>query len=290
MPSSNSGRAQPSAHNRAIQELNICLVLTLMLAGCVGSNDRAMQMARRHGLTEAVVDGTRYRHRIFYNLDSDHVVLFVFIDGDGSPWTRDGAEPARDPTPRRPLALELGMRTPRSILYLGRPCYFSVQSGADCAAPLWTSDRYSKDIVESMAAVANHFAADHGYQRTVLVGYSGGGTLAVLMARYISSASAVVTIAADLDVEAWARWHDYLPLAGSLNPATQAPLAGSIRQLHLVGGRDLNVPETVNQRFLVALRPDEVWRFPAFDHICCWVEQWSSILPGIDARISAADR
>ena len=70
----------------------------------------------------------------------------------------------------------------------------------------------------------------------VLIGYSGGGVLAVLIAPQVPG-SAVVTIAANLDVEAWARWHQYTPLSGSLNPATQPPL-DALHEWHLVGDRD----------------------------------------------------
>lgn len=267
----------------------ICLLLTLTLAGCLGLNDRAIHLAGRHGLVSAVIDGTQYRHQIFYQLGTDRNSLFVFIDGDGSPWSHAGAEPARDPTPHRAIALELATNTPHSVLYLGRPCYFTVHSDSACTARIWTSDRYSKSVVESLAAVVNRFAAEYRYSHTVLIGYSGGGTLAALMAQYIASVS-VVTIAANLDVAAWASFHNYLPLTGSLNPAMQAPLSDSIRQLHLVGGRDMNVPEAINRRYFDTLRPEQIWRFANFDHVCCWVEQWSSILPRIDERVSAADQ
>jgi dienelactone hydrolase len=165
-----------------------------------------------------------------------------------------------------------------------------VHSDAACTPRIWTSDRYSQSVVESMAAALNRFAADHGYRHTVLVGYSGGGSLAMLMAPHIASITAVVTIAANLDVAAWTRWHDYLPLSGSLDPATQAPLAASIRQLHLVGGRDANVPESINDRFFSTLRPEQLLRFPGFDHVCCWVEQWADILPLIDALAITVDK
>jgi hypothetical protein len=31
-------------------------------------------------------------------------------------------------------------------------------------------------------------------------------------------------------------------------------------------------------------------RFPAFDHVCCWAEQWADIFPRIDALAVAADK
>jgi pimeloyl-ACP methyl ester carboxylesterase len=244
-----------------------------------------VRIAQRGGLAAAVVQGTQFRHEIFMNTAPRGAVLFVFIDGDGSPWNRDGQEPAFDPTPHRPLALELAAGTPRSVIYVGRPCYFSVRSDAACTPSVWTAERYSAPVVASLAAVVNGFAADHGFGRVVLIGYSGGGALAVLMAPHIPSTRAVVTIAADLDTAAWSAWHGYLPLDGSLNPAAQAPLDPAIRQWHLVGGLDVNVPERVSRRYLDRMDPAQVWRFPRFDHRCCWVEQWPAVLARIETEL-----
>jgi pimeloyl-ACP methyl ester carboxylesterase len=257
--------------------------LTLGLNGCTASSGRATQLAQQHGLAVGVVEGAPFRHQIFFRPGSPSDSLWVFIEGDGSPWTADGMQPSSNPTPRRALALELAVNTPHAVLYLGRPCYFVVHADADCVASVWTSDRYSPQVLESMSAVVNRFATEHGFNSTVLLGYSGGGTLAVLMAKHVPTVSAVITIAADLDVTAWSRWHGYLPLTGSLNPATQPPLAASIWQLHLVGDRDLNVPPTLSERYFENLRPGQVWRYAQFDHVCCWVESWPNILDSLDA-------
>ena len=261
------------------------LLLIFGFCGCANLTDRADRAARRGGLAGSVVQGTQYRHQIFVNTAPRGAVLFVFVDGDGSPWSRDGQEPATDPTPRRPLALELAARTPHSVVYVGRPCYFLARSDAACNTGVWTSERYSASVVASLAAVVNRTAAVNGFRSIVLIGYSGGGTLAVLMAPYIPSTSAVATIAANLDVAAWASWHGYRPIEGSLNPATQPPLDSAIRQWHLVGGRDVNVPERVSRRYLDTLNPGQIWRFPSFDHACCWAEQWPNILGRIEAAL-----
>jgi hypothetical protein len=262
------------------------MVLQLDVCGCAGVTDRAIVTAKHAGLKPDVIHGTRFRHQIFTRQAAATDQLFVFIEGDGLPWTRGGAERARNPTPRRPLALELAAQTPHSILYLGRPCYFSMISDLGCSPDLWTSARYSDRVVDSMAAAVNGYAANNGYLHAVLIGYSGGGTLAVLMAPRIPTTRAVITIAANLDVAAWSRWHGYLPLGQSLDPAKQPALASEILQRHLVAGRDSNVPEALNRSYFDSLEPEQIWRFPHFDHVCCWVEQWPQILGKIDAAIS----
>jgi pimeloyl-ACP methyl ester carboxylesterase len=212
-------------------------------------------------------------------------MLYVFIEGDGSPWVDAGTRVAQDPTPHRPLALELAAATPHAVLYLGRPCYFELHLEAICTPDLWTSGRYSAAVVDSLAAAVRRYAAANDNPPLILIGYSGGGALAVLMAAHLPATHAVVTIAANLDVDAWARWHRYLPLSAGENPATEPPLADAILQWHMVGGKDDNVPEAVNRRYFDTLRPDQVWRYPDFDHACCWLERWASILARIEAAI-----
>jgi hypothetical protein len=259
----------------------------LQLIGCCATSaiERTSSLARNNGFRSDVIRGAEYRHQIFTHDVGTGNLLYVFIEGDGMPWIRGGSTIAHDPTPHRSLALELAVQTPHSVLYLGRPCYFSTNTDPGCFPEVWTSARFSEQVVDSMAAAVDRFAADNGYPGVVLIGYSGGGTLAVLMAPHVSSTVAVITIAANLDVDAWARWHGYLPLEGSLNPAAQPPLDAAIRQWHLLGDRDVNVPAEVSGRYLDRISPDDIWRYAGFDHVCCWAEQWPAILARIDRAL-----
>jgi hypothetical protein len=247
----------------------------------------ATRTALNAGLTPAIVQGTMFQHVTFVRPTPAAGPWYVFIEGDGSPWSGGGTRVSDDPTPHHPLALTLAAQTPASIMYLGRPCYFQARSDAACRPSAWTSERYSGQIVTSMSAVINRYVAANPSRRVVLIGYSGGGVLAVLIAPLVH-ASAVVTIAANLDVEAWARWHQYTPLSGSLNPAAQ-PQLESPHEWHLVGDRDAVVPPRLSQRYLERVSPDHVWHYTSFDHVCCWAQQWPSIFARIQAAIGEDD-
>jgi pimeloyl-ACP methyl ester carboxylesterase len=95
--------------------------------------------------------------------------------------------------------------------------------------------------------------------------------------------SAVVTLAANLDVDAWTRWHHYEALTGSLNPATEAKLDANIPEWHLLGDRDLIVPPQLSQRYLERIDPAHVWHYSSFDHVCCWTQQWGDIFSRLQA-------
>lgn len=265
------------------------------LGACANPTERALSYAQTRGMTASVIQGARFRHQVLSARSAPKpaagpaaALLYVFIEGDGSPWIDAGSKVARDPTPRRPLALELAAATIHPVLYLGRPCYFGVRLDANCTPAVWTSGRYSTAVVDSMVAAVDRYAADNNDPALVLIGYSGGGTLAVLMASHLPRTRAVITIAANLDVEAWTRWHRYLPLSESENPAAAPPLADSIRQWHLVGGKDHNVPEALDRRYFDAIRPDQVWRYADFDHACCWAEKWGSISARIDSAMASS--
>jgi pimeloyl-ACP methyl ester carboxylesterase len=202
---------------------------------------------------------------------------------------------------RLPLGLELAVRTPESVLYLGRPCYFGlIRDG--CAEKVWTSERYSAAVVASMVAATKAYVVAHNFQRVLIVGYSGGGTLAVLMASQLSASApanslagqdmprvvGVVTIAGNLDPDAWTRMHDYLPLTGSLNPALAPLLPKSLREWYLIGERDTNVPYAAAQEYLQRVAPDRIWRYASFDHACCWVREWPTAFAQIRAELDDA--
>ena len=232
------------------------------------------------------LQGTTYVHTAYVSTDwTRSARLHVYIEHDGSPWIGE-TQPADDPTPRRPLAVELMARDDGPRLLLGRPCYHGRANDDACNALAWTHERYSPGVVRSMAAALRGFAAQRGVEEIVLIGYSGGGTLAWLMAAEVPEARSVITIAANLDIDAWTALHGYSALTGSLNPARVPPLPSTIQQVHLAGADDRNVPPAVVRSFARSQRVP-ITEIGGFDHVCCWVEHWPSLLQQI--RQSSAD-
>ncbi len=243
--------------------------------GCSSPIDRYHAMASEHGATSLLLQGRGFDHQAYFTPmtgDSGHM-LHVYLDGDGTPW-RTPRRVAPDPSPRDPLVLKLMLRDEAPTLYLGRPCYLRRKSDRDCPSRYWTSHRYSEDVVASMAVALEGFLSRHGYERVRLIGFSGGGTLAMLMAPRISGTEAVITLAGNLDPDAWTRHHGYLPLTGSLNPMRLDPLPEYINQLHLVGSEDDNILPTVAGVDVEVVR--------GIDHNCCWLGLWPAILKRIN--------
>jgi hypothetical protein len=256
--------------------LIVLAVLALaLLGGCATPAERFAETAAAMGLERGVVTGAGFRHALFWkNRGRAGAVLHVYIDGDGTPDI--GGYPAADPTSRNPLMLRLLALDPGPAVLLGRPCYDGLADDAGCRSALWMDERYSEAVVASMAAAVREILAQGPYRRVAWLGHSGGGTLAVLLAARVPETVAVVTVAANLDTDAWAASRRARPLAGSLNPARQPALPPGIVQRHFAGARDEVVPPDVTRKGLGPGVPLTV--VPDYDHRCCWEKMWPGML------------
>ena len=265
----------------AYKSLPLLLVLLCMhgLLACTTQPDRTDRLAEDAGFSRVVVQGKPFEH-VTYQHRLDQAVtqeLHIYIEGDGTPWV-GGRYPAAEPTSRDPVALELMALDPGPALYLGRPCYLGMARSAHCEVELWTSRRYSPEVVASMLGVIEQYLQRYEIRRVVLIGYSGGGTLAALIATHLQVQVFLVTIAANLDTDLWTSLQGFLPLDGSLNPLDYRPAIAQLPQLHLVGLQDSNVPLVVTESFTAGLDPEYVRVYPQFDHNCCWLDTWPAVL------------
>jgi pimeloyl-ACP methyl ester carboxylesterase len=128
-----------------------------------------------------------------------------------------------------------------------------------------------------MAAAAGRFREAHHLSRILLVGHSGGGTLAVLLASRLPAVAGVISIAGNLDLVEWTSRHGYSPLTASLDPAREPALDPALPQWYLLGGRDTVVTEAMARSYLARVPPGRIWRYPALDHACCWQRVWPKV-------------
>ncbi len=259
--------------------------LILVLSACATPARRFDHEAARLGFQRQLVAGAEFQHVAYFNRPvRQGALMHVYLDGDGSPWINHRWV-AQDPTPRDPLMLRLMASDPAPSVYLGRPCYHGLAAAAPCSPALWTHARYSVRVVDSMAAALRNIVRGSAYRQVALLGYSGGGALAMLLAQHLPETRAVVTLAGNLDTAAWAEYHGYTPLRGSLNPAQAPALDGAIVQLHYVGERDTIVPPRLIEPVVSRQEAATLGRFNEFNHRCCWEKVWSSILGQLDTRL-----
>ncbi|MFT5332599.1 MAG: pimeloyl-ACP methyl ester carboxylesterase [Halioglobus sp.] len=246
-------------------------LLLLFLTACSGQVQK--RIAAEAGFAAFQVQGDGFRHQVYTKHGRGNVVHF-YLEGDGRPWLSPGRI-SLDPTSRQPLMLRLMTLDEAPAVYLGRPCYMGVVDDR-CSPVWWTSNRYAPDVVQSLSAVIDQFSGNA--PGIALFGHSGGGTLAMLLAGRRSDVNVVVTIAGNLDIQAWTQEHGYSALAGSLNPADQIPLASHVRQYHLVGSEDHNVSASLIQPVILKQVGAALRVVEGYDHSCCWNELWPEVL------------
>jgi pimeloyl-ACP methyl ester carboxylesterase len=205
-------------------------------------------------------------------------VLTVYIEGDGAEW-RGKFQPPVDPTPDNLLPLRLALRDPgASVAYLGRPCqYLEPDALAQCPSILWLRARFGEHALTIMSAALDVLLLSANAQRLHLVGYSGGGVIAALLAARRTDVSCLVTVASPLDIDAWAQAIEIAPLADSLNPLALAPQLVSVAQTHIAGTADDVVPARTLRRFTETLPDARVEVIAGYDHDCCWVHAWERL-------------
>lgn len=209
--------------------------------------------------------------------------LVVYVEGDGRAYV-NRRTPSSDPTPENPMGMRLAMLDPApNVLYLGRPCQYNDPVEA-CPMRYWTLERYAPVVVDSMNQALDLAKERIGASKLHLVGYSGGGAIALLLAEKRQDKGdvlSVTTIAGNLDHAFWTELHGVTPLEGSDNPADAAALVGDLPQLHLAGGDDDIVPPAVARSFMKKLpegAPAELVVVDEATHTCCWPEIWPGML------------
>lgn len=269
--------------------LSGCLIamgMTMALAGCASvpspqaRANAATALAARAGWVATDFPGQHFDLAGFVPKDAptQSSTLTVYFEGDGLAWQGPDA-PSDDPTPIHPLGLELALAHPDSgsAAYIARPCQFRAAAQSSCDPRYWTGARYAPDVVEDMNHAVDLAVRRVGATQVVLVGYSGGGALAALVAARRHDVVRLITVAANIDLAEWVRVERLRPLSGSLDPADFTAALATVPQVHFTGTDDIVVPPAVAHAFAArfgASAPVRVIEEHGFDHDCCWVQHW----------------
>ena len=220
--------------------------------------------------------------------------FIIFIEGDGAAWIRSGTKPPTDPTPKRLIPLELAILESRLldqhpgpegsntfIAYVSRPCQF--RWAEECNEALWTSARFGSRVQELMnvalwnlvrATLIREGVTNEGQPRLSLVGHSGGGTIAALLAASRGDVDCLVTFAAPLDTDAWVENQGLSPLTGSQNPVALLDRLWSLRSHHFVGENDSVVRLEALGEFAIPTNSRKVHLVPETSHTLGWTDSW----------------
>lgn len=241
----------------------------------------ADELAGQHGWQRILIQSGKFDLVAYVpSVQNPGQRLTIYIEGDGLAWI-GRTQPSFDPTPRDPLALRLALaHQDGNAAYLGRPCQYTDAELYGCSRLYWTEMRFAPEVISATTQAIDTLKQRFGASRLILVGYSGGGAVAALVAARRKDIERLVTVAGNLDHRAWTSFHHISPLTGSLNPADEVDTLRNISQRHFAGGGDVNItPEIIQgfaNRFPHRHRP-MVTVIPEFDHHCCWAERWTAI-------------
>ncbi len=261
----------------------LLLIWTCVVTGCVSldRNAHADALAAPAGLHREQVHAGHFVLLAFSRITNTDRPLRIYIEGDGLAWL-SRHEPSLDPTPREATGLALAAADPApNVVYLARPCQFiPMQLNPRCAIPYWTSKRFAAEVVDSIALAVDQFAGRVPGRRIELVGYSGGGALAVLVAARRADVASIRTVAGNLDVEFVNQLHHVSAMPLSQNAIDYATRVAAIAQVHFSGADDEVVPPAVARRFLTKTggRCARVVIVPGVSHGGDWSRRWPALL------------
>ncbi len=200
-------------------------------------------------------------------------VINIVLEGDGKAW-QTRFRPSSDPTPQTPVGFKIAKSLKGFSVYIARPCqYVEGDQRKNCHPVMWTNARFAPEVVTSMNVAINQVKQEYAINRIRLFGFSGGGTLAALIAANRDDVVELITMAAPLDTDEWTSFHDLSPLRNSLNPVHQIDVWGRLPQWHFAGEADDVVPASLYEHVLgkVMRQPSpSLTVLPGFDHTCCW--------------------
>lgn len=199
--------------------------------------------------------------------------LTIYLEGDGFAWS-SRTKVSSDPTPINPVGLKLAVQHYQiNGAYLARPCQYLKLQNPKCNSMFWTDARFSIEIIDSLNQGIDALKSRFGAKSISLIGYSGGGAIAALLAAKRTDVTQFVTIAGNLDHKFWTDLHNLSPLKRSLNPPHFWQKLQHVNQIHYVGEKDKVVPLSVYESYVSRFSNDNkitLKIIPGVNHHCCW--------------------
>ena len=254
----------------------------LGLAGCASPLDHADGIAHAAGLRRTQIPTNTFLLTAYSKVTAPAKPFNIYIEGDGLAWLSE-TEPSKNPTPRKALALSLAALDPAAnVLYIARPCQFTpLNLDPKCDVSAWTDRRFSEEVIRSVNQAVDKLTASSPSRKLNLIGYSGGGAVAALVAARRNDVVSLRTVAGNLDHAEVNRQHDASPLDGSLNAIDQARQLATLPQIHFSGQNDDVITPSIAQRFRAAAEPTTCIKLRIIEnttHESGWPEHWPNLL------------
>jgi len=269
-------RPPPGSRLRAVGwQQGMALLLGAMLGGCQSSQEALRSLAAHHDHKLEIIASHPFPLAMSTPLKPIATSrIRIYIEGDGHAWATR-SQPSLDPTPRNLLIAGLAFDDPTPSLYLARPCQFVTAAG--CNPAMWTTRRFSEEVVVSLGQALDQIKVRYDNLDFELIGYSGGGTLALLLAARRDDIAQVQTLAGNLSPQRWVQLHQLSPLSGSLDPEDHRAALARIPQRHLAGSNDKVIPPSLMRSYIESLEAPECVKSEIIadaSHTDGWIQAW----------------
>jgi hypothetical protein len=208
--------------------------------------------------------------------------VYVFIEGDGLSWITP-EQISDNPTSITPEALKLTLKDKHKCrIYLARPCQYVKDK--KCSYKYWSGYRFSKEVIQSYQEVLDILKSKYNINSFVIIGFSGGGTVAALLSVFRNDVDLLVTFAGNLDIYKWCRIHHLSPLNNSMNPADYTNKLANRKQLHFIGAEDKIVNKEVFFSYYNKFKNKNKIRYKILQNYK-HNSDWSKLLKDIDKEL-----
>ncbi len=171
----------------------------------------------------------------------------IYIEGDGHAFNSRG-KTTHDPTPQQTTLRDIAFNDPSpNVIYLARPCQYLMSDV--CSPRHWSSARFAPEVMNATAEAIQDIAGQHP---VILIGYSGGAQIAGLVAvnKPWIKTKKLITIAGNLDHQAWTEYHHLPSLNESMSLSDYKSNYLRIPQIHYTGAQDNNIPPALTLAFV----------------------------------------
>lgn len=211
----------------------------------------------------------------------------IYIEGDGFAYV-SRSKPSDNPTPKTPVGLQLALQDTgnHSIYYIARPCQYIDDEifSKRCTKKYWTTHRYAPEIIDSLNHTINHIKSNTDITSFNLVGFSGGGNIAGLLAMQRDDIESIRSVAGNLDNDFFTKYHKVSDMPYSLNMADYADKLSSTPQIHYISENDAFVPSEITKSYLNKLphkNCTKVINVKNTTHLEGWDKRWPDLLQNI---------
>ena len=234
------------------------LLICIITSGCNNVETRietADSLAMGTGLTKTILQTKLFKLVSYKSVLKQNAIATVYIEGDGLAWLSRNRV-SSNPTPINPVALKLALiDNTDNVIYIARPCqYVDLTEESQCISDYWTTKRIALEVINSFGEAIDQVKQQNDITKIRLVGFSGGGTVAAILAATRDDVVDLRTVAANLDIDQFTETHKVSRMLGSINPIKYSKTLSRIPQIHFTGRLDKVILSAITESYINQLK------------------------------------